>query len=142
MCTHQVMKSTCQQKQDRNFDANVKSETRLMSVILLFVNPKYRRSLSRAASYSYSRETTLSQTVLFFSVIFPLSDISLWQVFICYINDSRGVLLMFKQYCLSIDQYFVFSTQKKDFSNNMTGRKNAWTVSTYRCPIQSLRKLF
>ena len=119
MCTHQVMKSTCQQKQDRNFDANVKSETRLMSVILLFVNPKYRRSLSRAASQSYSRETTLSQTVLFFSVIFPLSDISLWQVFICYINDSRGVLLMFKQYCLSIDQYFVFSTQKKDFSNKL-----------------------
>ena len=119
MCTHQVMKSTCQQKQDRNFDANIKSETRLMSVILLFVNPKYRRSLSRAASQSYSRETTLSQTVLFFSVIFPLSDISLWQVFICYINDSRGVLLMFKQYCLSIDQYFVFSTQKKDFSNKL-----------------------
>ena len=119
MCTHQVMKSTCQQKQDRNFDANIKSETRLMSVILLFVNPKYRRSLSRAASQSYSRETTLSQTVLFFSVIFPLSDISLWQVFICYINDSRGVLLIFKQYCLSIDQYFVFSTQKKDFSNKL-----------------------
>ena len=119
MCTHQIMKSTCQQKQDRNFDANVKSETRLVSVILLFVNPKYRRSLSRAASQSYSRETTLSQTVLFFSVIFPLSDISLWQVFICYINDSRGVLLMFKQYCLSIDQYFVFSTQKEDFSNKL-----------------------
>ena len=121
MCTHQVMKSTCQQKQERNFDANIKSETRLMSVILLFVNPKYRRSLSRAASQSYSRETTLSQTVLFFSVIFPLSDISLWQVFICYINDSRGVLLMFKQYCLSIDQYFVFSIQKKDFSNKLPG---------------------
>ena len=119
MCTHQVMKSTGQQKQDRNFDANVKSETRLVSVILLFVNPKYRRSLSRAASQSYSRETTLSQTVLFFSVIFPLSDISLWQVFICYINDSRGVLPMFKQYCLSIDQYFVFSTQKEDFSNKL-----------------------
>ena len=29
-----------------------------------------------------------------------------------------------------------------DFDKNMTGRKNAWTVSTYRCPIQSLRKLF
>ena len=26
--------------------------------------------------------------------------------------------------------------------NSMTGRKNAWTVSTSRCPIQSLRKLF
>ena len=25
---------------------------------------------------------------------------------------------------------------------SMTGRKNAWTVSTSRCPIQSLRKLF
>ena len=26
--------------------------------------------------------------------------------------------------------------------HSMTGRKNAWTVSTSRCPIQSLRKLF
>ena len=28
------------------------------------------------------------------------------------------------------------------YPTNMTGRKNAWTVSTSRCPIQSLRKLF
>ena len=32
---------------------------------------------------------------------------------------------------------------RANFSNCiMTGRKNAWTVSTSRCPIQSLRKLF
>ena len=29
-----------------------------------------------------------------------------------------------------------------DTKIHMTGRKNAWTVSTSRCPIQSLRKLF
>ena len=42
-----------------------------------------------------------------------------------------------------------FELRKKEVGNftdkvkpNMTGRKNAWTVSTSRCPIQSLRKLF
>ena len=33
-------------------------------------------------------------------------------------------------------------TKNKERRKNMTGRKNAWTVSTSRCPIQSLRKLF
>ena len=32
-----------------------------------------------------------------------------------------------------------FSSVRGSF---MTGRKNVWTVSTSRCPIQSLRKLF
>ena len=39
---------------------------------------------------------------------------------------------------------FTFSIQfrKPNYLVIMTGRKNAWTVSTSRCPIQSLRKLF
>ena len=89
--------------------------------------PKMPTQFSRAASQSYSRETTISQTVLFFFVIFPLSGFSLWQVFTCHINDSWGVLLIFKLYCLSIDHYFVFPPEKEDLSNKLpslqTGRR-------------------
>ena len=87
---------------------------------------KMPTQFSRAASQSYWRETTISQTVLFFLVIFPHGDFSLWQVFICHINDSWGVLLIFKLYCLSIDHYFVFPPEKEDLSNKLpslqTGR--------------------
>ena len=78
---------------------------------------KMPTQFSRAASQSYWRETTISQTVLFFFVIFPLSGFSLWQVFMSY--HSRGVLLIFKLYCPSIDHYFVFPPEKEDLSNKL-----------------------
>ena len=45
---------------------------------------KMPTQFSRAASQSYWRETIISQTVLFFFVIFPLSGVSLWHVFMSH----------------------------------------------------------
>ena len=78
---------------------------------------KMPTQFSRAASQSYWRETTISQTVLFFLVIFALSGFSLWQVFMSH--HSRGVLLIFKLYCPIIVHYFVFPPEKEDLSNKL-----------------------
>ena len=88
--------------------------------------PKIPTQFSRAASQSYSRETTKIQTVLLFSLFFHIVIFPSGR-YICHINDSRGVLLIFKLYCLSIDHYFVFPPEKEDLSNKLpslqTGRR-------------------
>ena len=106
---------------------------------------KMPTQFSRAASQSYWRETIISQTVLFFSLFFH------WVVFpsgtyLCHINDSRGVLLIFKLNCPSIDHYFVFPPEKEDLSNKLpsfqTGRllNLCFKLLKYKLWSQSFRQ--